>query len=271
MYLQTLAADCDKQNVDGFLENIDNTTVQTYSLVSTITNGITTLQTTANANLLGVQNIQTGLTSFQKSLQQTLNNDVQTLQTTTGNDVQTVQNLVQTIQIGLTQDLQTLQTAGAANTQLAINEVDKGTATVVAAASANLSQVLHEIDTDAQGISTLLTQTNQQVLNLVQSNFTTEQNEYQNNLKLAIERAMASSLPAGHYKLPVSMGGYLNSTPVGVQEVVNDDLHALQALKVTIQPSTVSLVNAGNTAVAAGKYLVAYSDFQKAYQAMAGA
>ena len=48
-------------------------------------------------------------------------------------------------------------------------------------------------------------------------------------------------------------------------------LEALQALKVTIQPSTVQAVNAGNAAVTAGQWLSAYGSFVKAYQAFAGA
>ena len=267
VYLQTLNLDCKNSNVDGYLEHIDGTTVQTYNLLSTLTGGITDVQTTLNTTQQTIQDTNTQLTSFQTTIQKNLNNDVQTLQSATGNDVQTVQNLMQTVQIALQQDTQTLQAASAANAQLVIKEVDKGTASVQTALTNNLTQALHEIDVDAQTLTTMVTQNNQQLTNMVNSQFATGQGEYQSNLKQLIETVLASGAAVVQLKLPASMGGYLDSTPVGVQEVVNDDLHAFQALNVAIQPGTVSLVNAGNAALAAGQYLVAFGDFQKAYQA----
>jgi hypothetical protein len=52
---------------------------------------------------------------------------------------------------------------------------------------------------------------------------------------------------------------------------VNDDIHALQSIGATIQPSVIANLNTANAAVSAGKWLSAFANFMKAYQAFAGA
>jgi hypothetical protein len=270
-FLQNLSDDCAANNMSGYVANIDNSTVQAFNLTTSIEASITKLHETGATTLTDVQNLQTSLTTVHQALQQSLANTTKSLQDTIGSSAQGVTTQLQTIQTSLQQNLATIQTLQSTNNAQVIAEVDKGTAAVQSTLSANLTQILHEVDTTALGLTTLVSKGNQQILNTLQSNFATGQSEYNANLKLDIELALASGIPQDQFKLPVSMGGYLNSTPVGVQEVVNDDLHALQALKVTIQPNIVAQVNAGNAALAAGQYLSAFSSFMKAYQAFDGA
>jgi hypothetical protein len=270
-FLQTLSDDCNANNSSGYIANIDNSTTQAFNLTTSIETSIAQLHATGATTLTDVQNLQTSLVTVEQALQQSLDSDTRTLQSTIGSSAQGLTTQMQTIQTALQQNLVTIQAAQNTNNQQVITEIDKGTAAVQASVSASLTQILHEVDTTAVGLTNLVTQGNQQILNTLQANFATGQNEVNANLKLDIELALASGIPQDQFKLPVSMGGYLNSTPVGVQEVVNDDLHALQALKVTIQPSTVNLVNAGNAALTAGQYLSAFANFMKAYQAFDGA
>ena len=270
-FLQNLSDDCEANNAAGYVANIDNSTTQTFNLTTSIETAITKLHETGATTLTDVQNLQTSLTTVHQALQQSLDNTTKSLQSTIGSSTQGVTTQLQTIQTSLQQNLVTIQSLQNTNNQQVIAEINKGTAAVQSSISANLTQILHEVDTTALGLTTLVSKGNQQILNTLQSNFATGQNQYNSNLKLDIELALASGVPQDQIKLPVSMGGFLNSTPVGVQEVVNDDLHALQALKVTIQPSTVALVNAGNAALAAGQYLAAFANFMKAYQAFDGA
>ena len=268
-YLKKLADECSSSNLKGYIENIDNTTAQTYRLMSEITAGVADLKEKGLATLTGIDNVQTSLVTMQQSLEQTLATDTQTLQTTIGSGSQSLTANLQTIQTGLQQGVTAVQNTESTNGQQVIGEVDKSTSTLQASVSSTLQQVLQETDTTAQGLTNLVTKSNQQIMNTLQANFATTQSQYYADLKRRIERALSSGVPQVQFKLPASMGGFLNSTPVGVTEVVNDDLHALQALKVVIQPGIVANVNAGNAAVAAGQWLSAYANFAKAYQAFA--
>ena len=270
-FQKTLADECAANNSSGYIANIDNTTTQIFSLTTSIETSITDLYTTGAITLTDVQNLQTSLITVQQSLQQSLDTDTTTLQKTVGSATQGVTTQLQTLQTALQQNITAIQALQNTNNQQVIAEIDKGTATVQSSLSGSVTQALHEVDTTALGLTNLVSQGNQQILNTMLSNFTTGQNQYIAELKRRIERALGSGVPQIQFKLPASMGGFLNSVPVGVQTVVNDDLHALQALKVTIQPSIVAQVNAANSAVAAGQYLSAYASFAKAYQAFAGA
>ena len=270
-YVKGLSEDCESNNQAGFVANIDNTTSQTYNLAASIATTVTNLEKTSDDTVTAVHNVQTSLVTIQQSLEQTLASDTQTLQTALGSSSQNVASSLQTVQTAIQTDITTIQAAENTNKQAMIAEVDKGVTSVQSTLSASLQQALHETDTTAQGLTALVTQGNQQIMNTLQSNFTTGQSEYNNDLKLDIEHALGSGQAVVQMKLPAASGGYLNSTPVGVMQVVNDDLHALQALKVTIQPNIVATVNAGNSAVAAGQWLTAFANFMKAYQSFAGA
>ena len=76
-------------------------------------------------------------------------------------------------------------------------------------------------------------------------------------------------VPEVELMTPVSLGGLLNATPVGVQEVVNTDIQGLQSLGVKIKAAATVDLAAANAAVTAGHWTTAWTDFEMAYQASA--
>jgi len=260
-YLQTLENECDGNNQSNEIANIDNSTVAAYNLLTTIGSTTATMQT-------GVQNIQSTLTTFQTTLQQALSSDTQTLQATVGSDTQGTATELQVIQTALQQDSTTIEALEKTTGQ----QVVAGTSTIQTALTADLSQILHETDADAQGLTTLITQGDQQILNTIQSQAASAQSQYNELLRLQIEQALGGwgpVVPEVKFMLPASEGGFLNSTPVGVQSVVTADLASMQAIGAKIKPAAVIDLTAGNTALAAGQYQTAFADFAGAYQALA--
>ncbi len=261
VYLQTLENECQGNNTSGYIANIDNTTVAAYNLATTIGTSTLTIQT-------DVANIQTQITSFQTTIQQALTSDTQALQATTGNGNQGTTTELQIIQTALQNDASAIQSAETSNGQ----QVVAGTTKIQTSLSSALSQALHETDSDAQGLTTLFTQGNQQILNTVQSNFAATQKQYQSSLQILIEQALSGwgpVVPEVELMLPVSMGGLLNATPVGVQEVVTADIGGLQAQGVKVKALAITDLSAANAALAGGKWTVAWTDYEQAYEAAA--
>jgi hypothetical protein len=261
VYLQTLENECQGNNTQGYLDNIDNTTVATYNLVTTIETSMTTIET-------GIQNIQTQLNSFQTTIEQALSSDTQTLQATVGGDTQGTTTELQVIQTALQNDAATIESLETANSQ----QVVAGTTKISTALSADLTQILNEIDADAQGLTTLVTAGNQKIVNALQSNFAASQQQYQNTLQIEIEQGLAGwapVVPEVQLMLPVSMGGLLNATPVGVQEVVTTDIADLQAQGVKVKAAAITDLSLANNYLAANNYLSAWSYYAQAYQAAA--
>jgi hypothetical protein len=261
-YLQTLENDCDGNQTSGYIANIDNTTVATYNLLTTMGSSIGTI-------LSGVQNIQTGLTTFQQTLTQALISDTQALQTQTGSDFQGLGTQMQTMQTALQSDAATIESLETTTGQQAVT----GSTAVQTAISTDLAQILNETDSDAQGLTTLVTQGNQQIMNTVNSEAATAQAQYNTYLKLQIEQALAGFgpvVPELKFMLPVTQGGFLNSTPVGVQSVVTADLASMQTISPkTVKPAAITQLSAANAALAAKNYTLAFSDYAYAYQALA--
>ena len=140
------------------------------------------------------------------------------------------------------------------------------------ALSSALSKILSETDTTAAGLTTLVTQDNQQIMNTLQANFNTQQSQHNADLKISIENALGrwgSNVPPLQFTRPASQGGFLNSTPVGVQEVVTDDLNALTADGAKVTPAALTDFKNANAALAAGQYMTAYADYAICYEAFA--
>jgi hypothetical protein len=268
VYLQALANDCAAANLAGQVGNIDNTTVATYGVVASMMGLIETSQTTENTTEQDVLNLQTGLTTVQQTLVQALTSSTQTLQVTTGSDNQGSQTELQTIQSALQNDVTTIENLETSNGQ----QVVSGDTKIQTTISTNLSQIINETDTDAQGLTTLITQGNQQVINALQANFSTSQAQYEATLQIEIEQGLAGwgpVVPEVELMLPVSKGGLLNATPVGVQEVVTSDIAGLQKQGVAIKAAAVTDLSQANAALAAGQWTVAWTDYELAYQASA--
>jgi hypothetical protein len=272
VYLQTGYDECLANNLGGQVANVDNTTLAIYALITSLATAVGNVQLTANLNQQDVVNIQSGLTSLKTTLQQSLQSDTQTLQTTLGSDTSSSATELQTIQSALQTDLTTIENVETTTGQSVTSETDKGTLTIQTAISAALTQVLNETDSDAKGLTTLVTQGNQQILNALQSNSSSQLTQYQENLRFLIEQGLAGwgpVLPEVKLILPASLGGLLNSTPVGVQELVTSDLQSAQTLGLKIKPAAYTELSAANTALAAKQYVTAWNDYAQAYQALA--
>ena len=271
-FVAQLASDCAANNLAGQVANIDNTTVQTYSLLTTLGTSVTQLQTTENTTLADVENVQTMLTDLKNTFLQTMATDTQTVQTTVGSDTQAVYTNLQTDISSLQSDVTTIEDDQAALSNKVINQVNTDSSSVQSSLSSALTKILSQTDSSAESLAILIGQDNQQVLNALQSNFTTQQSEYYANLTLEIEHALAQYGPTVaevQLVLPASQGGYLNSTPVGVKEVVTNDLNAFAALGGKITPNADSYLNEANAALAAGDYITAYQDYADCYQSFA--
>jgi hypothetical protein len=269
---QQLADDCAADNLAGYVSNIDNTTAQTYTLITSLASAVTQLQTTVNSNQQSIVNLTTQLTSFQTTLMQTIASDQTTLQTAIGSVTQGLTAQLQTDITALTQDTTSLGADVTTLSTTILNGVNTDANAIEAALGIDLTQILNEVDTDAKGLTTLITADNQLVLNTLQSNFTTQQNQFNANLTLQIEQGLSewgSRVPQVLFMLPATMGGYLNSTPVGVQEVVTTSMNALVSIGAKISATAAKDLTLANAALVAKQYTTAYADYALCYEAFA--
>jgi len=96
----------------------------------------------------------------------------------------------------------------------------------------------------------------------------TVQQTLDDELTLAIEQALTapmSAVPNLAYELPVTVGGNLDSTPVGVQSVVASAISHLQAAGEPVNPAAAVDLQQADEALAAGQYAQAYTSFHQAY------
>jgi len=243
--------------------------VQTYGLITQTNALVVQLQATQATTQTDVQNIvNTGLSSFQTTIEQALTVDTQTLQAAAGGGTQASSTELQTIQTALQADVATIESVETTTGQ----KVVAGNTTIGTELSTELAQVLKETDSDAQGLTALITQQSQQILNTLQSEAAMTQQQYNTLLRLQIEQALAGwgpVVPEVKFMLPTAQGGFLNATPVGVQEVVTTDLTAAQADGVKIKATAITELSLANTALAAGQWTTAFADYAQAYQALA--
>jgi hypothetical protein len=269
-YYTSLYNDCITGNIYGFVSNIDNTTTQTYALFSTISSTIAQVQSTSQTTQQDVLNTQAQLTALQNTLLSTIASDTQTLQSTIGSDTQAVTSQIEQDLSALTNDVNSIQTSEATLSQGVISQVNTDTSQVQSSLSSDLTKILNETDNQASDLTTLVTQGNQQVMNTLQSNYKTQQGEYYSDLKVQIEKALGSNgAPPVQYVLPAAQGGFINSTPVGVQEVVTDDLNAMVTIGTKIPSSATNDLKLANAALAAGQYAAAYGYYAACYQQFA--
>lgn len=96
----------------------------------------------------------------------------------------------------------------------------------------------------------------------------TVQQTLDDELTLAIEQALTapmSAVPNLAYELPATVGGNLDSTPVGVQSVVASAISHLQAAGEPVNPAAAVDLQQADQALAAGQYALAYTSFHQAY------
>jgi hypothetical protein len=102
--------------------------------------------------------------------------------------------------------------------------------------------------------------------------------QFQQQLKLSIEQALAapvSTVPLAQMELPVMyngvlMGGYLDSQPVGVSQVVSDTIAAMQATGQPLSSQATRDLGLAEQAQSAGQFKLAFNYYRLAYQAAAG-
>jgi hypothetical protein len=269
-YQQQLSSDCEGNNLGGQVTNIDNTTVFTYGLITSLASAVATMQNTETTTDDDAVSVQGQLSTLQSTLENSLASDTETLQDATASDSEDATTGLQTIQTALEQDTATVQSLASTTGQKEVGEVDKDNSALQASLSADLSRILQETDTDAQGLTTLVTQGDQQIMNALQSSSSAQQQQYDAALQTAIEQGLSgwgAAVPDVQFMLPTKMGGLLNAMPVGVQEVVTTDIQALQHLGVAVKSAALTELSAANTALAAGSYTTAWSDYALAYQA----
>lgn len=96
----------------------------------------------------------------------------------------------------------------------------------------------------------------------------TVQQTLDDELTLAIEQALTapmSAVPNLAYELPATVGGNLDSTPVGVQSVVASAISHLQAAGEPVNPAAAVDLQQADQALAVGQYALAYTSFHQAY------
>jgi TolA-binding protein len=102
----------------------------------------------------------------------------------------------------------------------------------------------------------------------------TKLNTAQASLDKALQQSIEESLQGGgataiaSYELPASLGGYIDSKPIGVQAIVTNAMSSLQQANQPINPTATSSLTSANNALAAGQYKQAFTYFQAAYQAL---
>jgi hypothetical protein len=135
----------------------------------------------------------------------------------------------------------------------------------------NLTRVLAETDSTSQSVGDLVGQDTQQDVGVANAGFAAQTAVANRTLTLRIEAALAASTkPPIEFTLPSSAGGYLDSAPVGVDEVVSNDLAAMQAAGFATSATATSALSAAKSALAAKNYPLAFNDYQACYQAIAG-
>lgn len=267
-YLHDTFVECETDNRAERLKNVDETTVETYNLLANLAGTIADIKTDTGTIETNVEQVSSKIDTMEQSLAKEISDELDKVQTTVGSDTQLNSTLLQTLQTAVQQNDTVLQHLMSSNTQTIVNEVDKGTSTAQDSLSQTEAHLIAEVDKQAQSLSSLLTQAQQQLSNSINSGFDNQQQNYLANLKLTIESTLANGVNVVEFSLPASQGGYLDAKPVGVQEVVTDDMNAYQKLNISVPTTALHNYNDANSELAAGQYIEAYGSYIKAYQAL---
>ncbi|HEU5008439.1 MAG TPA: hypothetical protein VFT67_15795 [Jatrophihabitantaceae bacterium] len=267
-YLHDTFLECFSENQAERLKNVDETTVETYNLLANLAGTVADIKTDTGTIETNVEQVSTKIDTMEQSLAQEISDELDKVQSTVGSDTQLNSTLLQTLQTAVQQNDTVLQQLMSSNTKTVVSEVDKDTSTVQGSLSQTEAHLIAEVDKQAQSLSSLVTQAQQQLSNSINSGFDTQQQNYLANLKLTIENALANGVNVVEFSLPASKGGYLDAKPVGVQEVVTDDMNAYQQLGISVPTTALNNFNQANSQLGAGQYLAAYGSYIKAYQAL---
>jgi hypothetical protein len=140
--------------------------------------------------------------------------------------------------------------------------------------TANRDGFLANIDNTTVNVYDLLTLVQQTVdatensVDTVSQQLDVLQQTMDDQLTLAIEQALSaplSSVPNLAFELPASAGGNLDSTPIGVAEVVQAAVQTRLEAGAPVNAAAEQFLTMANAAVSAGQYTVAYADYHQAY------
>jgi len=90
-------------------------------------------------------------------------------------------------------------------------------------------------------------------------------------LTIDIRRALSQPTTAPRnvvYELPTTVGGNLDSTPIGVKAIVTSAYNAAKQAGLAVNATATNNLNAANAALTAKNYRTAWQDYQAAYQAL---
>jgi hypothetical protein len=90
-------------------------------------------------------------------------------------------------------------------------------------------------------------------------------------LTIDIRRALSQPTTAPRnvaYELPTTVGGNLDSTPIGVKAIVTGAYNAAKQAGLAVNATATNNLTAANAALTAKNYRTAWQDFQAAYQAL---
>lgn len=269
-FLQDDAASCAASNTAGYLASIDDVTAQTFALSTTIAGVITDLQSTADGTADVLSAARANLANLADAGRQIVQ-DHATIQSGLGGDTAALLAQLDSNRKGLLGDVTTLRRVAKTNAKTLSGAVDGGESAITDSLSSALARILDETDSTAQALGDLLAANGPQLLAALKADRTTVKQQFDENLKLDIEQALASAHPQLRMKLPASVGGYLDAKPVGVQSVVQGDIAALAAASPAAASRATSLTVAAKRALAAHDYFAAFADLQQAYLALTGA
>ncbi len=137
-------------------------------------------------------------------------------------------------------------------------------ATVAAAVAANTDNSAYQTYQQLTDVAGTANEIDTNLANLVNQDTT----QFQQQLTLDIQQALSAptgTVPMAAMELPKSLGGYLDSTPVGVNEVVTQTIQAMQTSGQPMNSNAVRNETLAEEAVAAGQYKQAFSYYQLAY------
>jgi hypothetical protein len=281
VYESLKPAECQQNDALGYGANIDNTTVQTYNLMTNAIAGLVQVQSTASTTDQDVQTVESELTSFQTSLGDAIAQNAQAIESALGSDSQGIISQLQTDNNALEQDSSTVQST-LAQMQSTLggqlgSEISSDTAPLLTTAGLNsaVTTILGEIDGQAQtevedltlGTSYDFNQLNDGINGV----YTFESRTETEQLKLDIESILLSTSSAAppDFEVPGSDGGLLttpNTYNVSVADIVTTADAEVSASGVTIPTATTTVCADAKSDLSASNWQQAYFDFRTCYQ-----
>lgn len=172
------------------------------------------------------------------------------------NDLSNSQSLIYSQTVTIINDLNALTTLTDNRTSEILNNI--------AALSALVRSLTQTTLNNLQAVTNLVDSQDLTLLNAVAHT----QSSLDSQLKIQIQTNLLTGAQANvaTFELPASAGGYLNSSPIGVQSVVTSAFNKMQSLGIAIPKVADTALSYADTALAKGLYKVSYFYYKAAYQ-----